>query len=301
MNIPVWFQKKMMDVFGEAGRVWLTNVEATMQFCEKEWMLQIEDPVSNLSYNYVLHAKCENGTPVMLKLGVPSFDFANEICTLRIYEGKGCARLLKADEERGAMLLEKLVPGTMLSVEKDEKAATLQFIEVWKAIRRPVPAYCKSPTILDWASGLERYQKEHAHGKGPIEPGDIELAQFYFRELTETSKGVELLHGDLHHENILYDEKKGWLAIDPKGVVGDPYFDLISFMTNHLLAKENPKELLNQRINWMTDGLSLDRKRLLKSAFAMNILSACWGIEDQTDWEGALTCSGWFLEMIQAD
>jgi streptomycin 6-kinase len=270
-----------------------------MQFCEKEWMLQIEGPVSNLSYNYVLHAKDANGTPVMLKLGVPSFDFTNEIRTLKVYGGKGCARLLKADEGRGAMLLEKLVPGTMLSEEKDEKAALLQFIEVWKAIRRPVPAECKSPTILDWATGLVRYRNLHKSGDGPIEASYIELAQSYFAELTETSKGMELLHGDLHHENILYDDKKGWLAIDPKGVVGDPYFNLISFMTNHLLKKEDPKQLLSQRVKWITEELSFDRERLLKAGVAMGILSTCWSIEDHdSEWEQAYTCAKWFMEMM---
>jgi streptomycin 6-kinase len=298
MNIPKWFQKKMVDVFGEAGKVWLTDVESTMQFCEKEWKLQIEGPVSNLSYNYVLHAKAANGTPVMLKLGVPSFDFTNEIRTLKVYGGKGCARLLKADEERGAMLLEKLLPGTMLYMEKDEKAAVHKFMEVWKAIRRPVPVECQSPTILDWASGLGRYNNMHENGDGPIEARYIEVAQAYFAELTETTEGMELLHGDLHHENILYDDKKGWLAIDPKGVIGDPYFDLISFMTNHLLNKENPKGLLEQRVKWISEGLLLDRERLLKAAIAMSILSACWGLEDQAEWEESYTCAKWFMELL---
>ncbi|MCA1321538.1 aminoglycoside phosphotransferase family protein [Bacillus tianshenii] len=298
MNIPEWFQKRMVDVFGEAGKVWLTQLDSTIQFCEKEWKLRIEGPVSNLSYNYVLHAKEPNGTPVMLKLGVPSFDFSNEINTLNVYGGKGCARLLKADAERGAMLLEKLVPGTMLSEEKDEKAAVHQFLEVWKAIRRPVPAECKSPTILDWASGLGRYDSMHPNGDGPIDSRYIEMAQAYFAELTESTIGMELLHGDLHHENILYDEEKGWLAIDPKGVVGDPYFDLISFMTNHLLKKENPKRLLSQRVEWISECLSLDRNRLLKAAVAMGILSACWGIEDQAGWEESYTCAKWFMELM---
>lgn len=288
----------MVDVFGEAGKGWLANVESTIQSCEKEWMLQIEGPVSNLSYNYVLHAKDEHGAPVMLKLGVPSFDFTNEIRTLNVYGGKGCARLLKADEERGAMLLEKLVPGKMLSEEKDEKLAVHQFLEVWKAIRRPVPAECSSPTILDWASGLGRYNKKHQNGDGPIDMRYIELAQAYFAELTETTGGLELLHGDLHHENILFDDEKGWLAIDPKGVIGDKYFDLISFMTNHLLNKENPKELLELRVKWISEGLSLDRKRLLKAAIAMSILSACWGLEDQAEWEESYTCAKWFRELL---
>ncbi|MGD6834251.1 aminoglycoside phosphotransferase family protein [Sutcliffiella halmapala] len=299
MNIPEWFQKKMVVVFGEAGKVWLTNVASTIQFCEKEWKLQIEGPVSNLSYNYVLHAKDGEGSPVMLKLGVPSFDFSNEIRTLNVYGGKGCARLLKVDEERGAMLLEKLLPGTMLSGEKDEKAAVHQFLVVWKAIRRPVPEECQSPTILDWASGLSRYHNMHPDGNGPIEARYIEMAQGYFAEIMETTKGMELLHGDLHHENILYDEEKGWLAIDPKGVVGDPYFDLISFMTNHLLTKENPKQLLLQRVEWITEELSLNLERLLKAGVAMGILSTCWSLEDHDpEWEQAYTCAKWFMELL---
>ncbi|WP_180955387.1 aminoglycoside phosphotransferase family protein [Peribacillus deserti] len=298
MLVPDAFKEKIAGAFGAAGSAWLASLENLVQEFIVKWNLTIEGPVPNLSYNYVLKAKDSAGKPVILKLGVPGFDFSNEIQTLKVYDGAGCAKLLRADPERGAILLEQLKPGFMLCEEKDETKAVQHFLKVWKAMRRPVPADVNSPTINDWAMGLDRYLKEYPYGDGPIQEKYISLAASLFKEINATSKTDELLHGDLHHENILFSHDRGWLAIDPKGVSGDAYYGLISFLINHIFDKKNPKELLIHRLNILTNNTGIDRGRLLKAAVAMSILYACWGIEDQDpEWENTYRCAEWFQEL----
>jgi streptomycin 6-kinase len=253
--------------------------------------------VGNLSYNYVLKVRDSAGTPLILKLGVPNFDTANEMVTLQAYDGDGCARILKSDPKNGVMLLERLVPGIMLSEETDEMIVLENYIKVWKAIRRPVPNGGSTPTITDWFEGLKRYRET---GDVQISMEHVLLAEEFFQFVIETSEGPELLHGDLHHENILFSEHKGWMAIDPKGVAGDPYFDVVSFLVNQLDSKPHPKSILKLRVDTISEQIGLDRERLLKAAIALGTLYACWGIEDNDpDWEKTYQCVKWFIEFLE--
>jgi streptomycin 6-kinase len=296
MKIPSEFQGKIINAFGPSGKSWIETLDQRVMTYLQKWKLTSEGPVDNLSYNFVLKVTDSNGTPLILKLGVPNFDTQNEMVTLKTYNGKGCAQLLKSDEENGVMLLERLVPGTMLSAESDEMVVLENYIKVWKDIRRPVPDGTMTPSLTHWFEGLTRYRNA---GEGPITLEHVELAEAFFQEVMETSEGPQLLHGDLHHENILYSEQKGWMAIDPKGVAGDPYFDVVSFLINQLESKPDPKSTLKLRVDTISEQLGLDRERLLKAAIALGTLYACWGVEDLADWETTYQCVKWFIELLE--
>lgn len=137
MNIPETFKNKIAGAFGEEGIKWLETIASRVQICVEKWNLKIDAPVTNLSYNYVLNAIDLYGNPVILKLGIPGSDFQNEIRALQAYNGIGCARLIKADASRGAILQMRLIPGKMLYVE-DEISSIKHFIQVWKSIRCPL-------------------------------------------------------------------------------------------------------------------------------------------------------------------
>ncbi|WP_251550776.1 aminoglycoside phosphotransferase family protein [Neobacillus muris] len=290
------FKQKIVGAFGEGGKAWLETLEERVQACAKKWGLTVYGTINNLSYNYVTKAVDSKKQPVILKIGIPNFDFENEIRTLQAYNGDGCVRLIDSDPELGGMVLEQLIPGTMLTEIVDEQQAIFHFINVWKAIRWTASSTSNYPTILDWAEGLNRYLHQFPNSDGPIPSKYISLAKDCFDYISDTSAVQELLHGDLHHENILYSEKHGWIAIDPKGVAGDRYFDLISFLTNQLHHKPDPREVLRRRIDTLVKELGLEQERLLKAAFAMSVLYACWGLEDKSEWENVYQCAQWFHE-----
>jgi streptomycin 6-kinase len=102
------------------------------------------------------------------------------------------------------------------------------------------------------------------------------------------------LHGDLHHDNILVDGDNGWLAIDPKGVIGDPAYEAARFQHNpipHFLAMDGPQQVARQRVEIMAPILQVDPARLLAWGFFDAMLSACWSVEDNEDWRYALSCA----------
>lgn len=90
------------------------------------------------------------------------------------------------------------------------------------------------------------------------------------------------------------------MAIDPKGVIGDPYFDVVSFLMNHLQEKKDPKRVLWKRVEVLSRGLSLERKRLLKAGLAMTALSAFWSMEEgDQSWKHTYQYTWWFHEWLR--
>ncbi|MEI4768164.1 aminoglycoside phosphotransferase family protein [Psychrobacillus sp. FJAT-51614] len=295
---PEKFERKIIGAFGEDGKVFLHSLETTINEYLQKWNLHSEGPVDNLSYNYVLKVIDHEGNCAILKVGVPNYDFKNEFQTLQAYNGKGCVKLLNADADKGVILLEQLLPGTMLNLV-EERYAVKYFAKVWKDIRRPVQENSNHPFIKNWLSAFDRYLNTYSTDEGPIPYDYINLAKTYYREISDSSKGNELLHGDLHHENILFSETYGWIAIDPKGVIGDSYFDLISYLTNQLFNKPNPKQIFEKRVVALCNEMNLDKERLLKAGLTMSTLYACWGIEDNDpEWEQNFTCAQWFNELM---
>ncbi|WHT46817.1 aminoglycoside phosphotransferase family protein [Sporosarcina thermotolerans] len=272
MDIPHSFQEKIINCFGVSGETWLHSLEAKTKEIAEKWELTLENPVANLSYNYVINVSDKNNNQYILKMGLPGFDFQNELRTVQLYDGRGCAKVIQANLDAGAMLLEKLQPGKMLSEIEDEHVVIQTFCEVWRSIRRPLPNTGEFPTITNWASAFGKYIGLYLANDGPIPTEHVKVAETYIEEIMQTSTDIQLLHGDLHHENILYSNERGWLAIDPKGVGGDSHFDLISFMINHLFSKPNPKKLLKLRVDALLDQLSLDRERLLKAAVGLDFI-----------------------------
>lgn len=290
------FSQKVIGAFGSIGEKWLEELDSIVQNYIKKWNLTFVAPVDNLSYNYVVKVKDAEDNPFILKIGIPNYGFSNEIRTLETYGGKGCAAIIKSDAENGAMLLEHILPGTMLT-KVEELNSISHFAKVWSALRRSVKKNANHPSIGNWMESLDRFQATNPTNQGLISDDFICLAKTYFMEITNSSKGSELLHGDLHHENILYSDTHGWIAIDPKGVTGDPYFDTTSFLINQLFNKPNPKKVLEQRVNLLCDEMQMDKNRLLKAAIAMSILYACWGIDDNnSDWKNTYLCAQWFEE-----
>ena len=127
IHITPDFARTMNELDGEAGDTWLAALPALIDTYARRWSLTILPPFSNLSYNYATPAIRAGGSPVVLKAGLPNPGFTREVEALRIYDGRGIARLLEDDVEHGVMLLERLLPGTMLDrvAREDDQAATI--------------------------------------------------------------------------------------------------------------------------------------------------------------------------------
>lgn len=214
----------------------------------------VSDGSFPLSYNYAEPVRCADGSAAVLRLG-PKLGAAEW------FSGHGAPRVLAIDRELGAVLLERVLPGTRLDAEPDDAV-----VAAMRALWRPPGGDCPFPTARDWGRALT--------------PGS-RAAGLYF-ELCDSSAEEVVLHGDLHHFNLLRSEAHGWLAIDAKGVVGEPAYE-----TGALLR--NPKgerltlPVLRRRADRLAEALGLDVTRVYGWAYSQAVLSAAWSVEDGED------------------
>ena len=287
--------RTILELYGERGAEWLERLPATIAECERRWSLKVLPPFQPLSYNYVAPAVRADGAEVVLKLGVPNPELRTEIEALRLYEGRGIVRLLNADAEKGILLLERLRQGVPLSSLEDDEQATTIAAQVMRQLWRPAPPDHPFPTVAKWGLGFRRLRAEFNGGTGPFPRALVVAAETLFTELLASSAEPVLLHGDLHHENILSAERQPWLALDPKGVVGEPAYETGALLRNpfpHLLAWPNVHRILARRVDQLTEELRFDRERLVAWGLAQAVLSAWWDYEDHGHgWEQGIACA----------
>lgn len=281
--IPEDFVRAIVEVHGANGRVWLDRLPEVLAACERQWNIAIGPPFAGLSYNYVAPAVSAGGTPVVVKACAPTGEFTAESEALRLYDGRGAARLLEVDHERQVMLLERLQPGTMLSTVEGDEEATAIAAGVMRALWRPLPADHPFPTITQWGQGFARLRQHYGGGTGPFPPALVARAERLFAALDASAAAPVVLHGDLHHLNILAAGARGWLAIDPKGLAGEPAYEIGAYLRNGLpepLPNPEAARLTTRRVDQLADELGVDRARVQGWGLAQAVLSAWWSVED---------------------
>jgi streptomycin 6-kinase len=278
--IPSRMVENVRMYFGAGGEEWLIGLPALLSRTEQQWRISIQKPFSNLSINLVAPAVLKDGSEAVLKSGVPCREIATEIEALVHFAENGAARVLKSDAEAGLILLEKITPGTALS----EMASPNNSVDAAAAVMRSLwksPSEGHSfPNLRDWFSGLEDVRRAYDGSSGPLPCRLFETAEQLAAELLDSSEDEVVLHGDCHHENILMSENRGWLAIDPKGVIGDRVFEVCPFLRNPQ-AKLHERGFLDSiasRSARFCEILSLDASRLHSWGLAEAVLSASWDI-----------------------
>ena len=295
------FVKTTLAMLGAGGETWLRQLPAIVAACAEQWDLTLEPPFPRLTYNYATPARRRDGTPVVLKIGYPGNpEFLTETEALRLFAGRGSVALLESDAGKGAMLLERLEPGLLLSTVADAVAATSAAASVMRVLPRPVPPDHPFPTVARWGRGFTRLRATFAGGSGPFPAPLVDRAEHLFAELLASSAAPVLLHGDLHHDNILFASRTPWLAIDPKGVVGEPAYEPGALLRNRLpdpADRTGAVRTLTRRIDQLAEELGFDRARVRAWAFSQAMLSAWWSYEDYTnDWDDTILCAEWLAE-----
>ncbi len=247
-------------------------------------------------------------------MGVPNREIRSEMAALRLFNGEGACKLLDYDEERYWMLLERLRPGVMLSTLDDDEERTHIAAEAMKMIWRPIndvtlsgakslnddggdPSLTLRMTdkgkfiqLADWFNGaFERMRKTFNGGTGPLNEKLVQRVESSVKDFFAENHSPVLMHGDFHHYNILSSER-GWLVIDPKGVIGPAGYEVGPFMLNPWSGFSdgvNYKSMIKKRIDILHEHLGFERERILEWSLAHAILSAWWSLEDNTGWESA--------------
>ena len=302
MNLPPEFISTIQNTFREDGYAFLKALPASIAAASARWGLTEVRPAPTLSYNFVAFAT-RAGEQVVLKMGVPDGGMESELAALRLFNGQGACRLIDYDEEKSWMLLERLRPGVMLSTLEDDEEATNIAADVMRRIWRPLDSgslISHTPhhfiELSEWFDGLQRLRAMFNGGTGPFPETLVERVERSVANFLAENHQPVLMHGDFHHFNILSSER-GWLIIDPKGVIGPAGYEVGPFLINpwgELLSGIDYRQMTKRRIAILHERLGFERERIREWGLAHAVLSAWWGIEDNTGWDYALS----FAEMI---
>jgi streptomycin 6-kinase len=210
----------------------------------EEWGLELGPPFALARYSYVAPA----GEGAVLKVRSPEDDESDqEPEALELWGGDGAARLLRQDRERRALLLERARPGTDISDLPDDEATAIA-VDVGLRLWRPAaePFRWIGDHVPRWLDAVD------GSGSELLAPA---------RELyagLEVGRST-LVHGDFHHHNIL-DAGGRHVAIDPKPMLGEPEFDVPSFLWNPLTYRMR-KDVTEQRLAAFAEA-GLDQERM---------------------------------------
>lgn len=246
-------------------------------YCARGWNVAIERTVATPT-SLLVHGK-RAGRPVVLKVVKQPGDEwrCGEIAAK--FGGRGVVEVY--EHMAGAALLERLDPGEPLAAltlaGRDDEATDILAMLLGRMAPGAPPDGCA--TVERWGEAFARYL---ATGDARVPRELVEPAQRIYAALSETQREPALLHGDLHHYNVLSDRARGWCAIDPKGVVGELEFELGAALRNPIDRPELFANLaiVERRLDQFGLVLGLDVGRARGWCFAQAVLAAIWSIED---------------------
>jgi streptomycin 6-kinase len=209
-----------------------------------EWELALGPRFALARYSYVAAA----GDGAVLKVTPPEDDEADEEAeALALWEGEGAVRLLRHDRARRALLVERARPGEDVSLLPEEDA-TAAAVDLGSKLWRPAsePFRWIGDHVPRWLDNAEGHEL-------------VPLARTLYSRF-EPRRDL-LVHGDFHHHNILRSAR-GLLAIDPKPMLGEPEYDVPSFLWNPIPYRMK-RDVTERRLEaFAAAGLDQERMRL---------------------------------------
>lgn len=276
------FEANITNLFADKGQKWLDSIPNIVSILSKLWNLTDITPVNNMTFNYVAKAIRDNKYPVVIKVSCDEYLIRDEVKALEHFAGSGTVKLLDHDEQYHALLLEQAVPGiTLKEFRKQDLDSTMDYyIHVMNDLHnRPCPDLTRFPEIKKWPKAFDRVDADK------MPPGLLNKAKNLAENLVKTQGKKILLHGDLHLDNILQNNDN-WLAIDPKGIIGEAEFEIAAFdfiADYELESDQDLAQLYHDRLELIATKSNLDLDRIKGWCTVRLALAIAWSIEDNID------------------
>ena len=270
-------KQNIIKIYGAKGRQWLDSLPEIIAKIAGEHNLSGLTPVNNMTFNYVASGY-QNDNPIILKIGMNSKALTKEASCLKAFALASVAEVIADDTNM--IIMQRAVPGSTLKAhfpDNDIDATKILCASIKELHKASIPESHNFYYLSELFKTLDQ--------KLDIPDEILSKAKHLRDELLESTIKEVLLHGDLHHDNIL---KNGddWLVIDPKGFIGDPAFEPAAYLCNpipELLQENQPREIIENRINICSAELGIDSRRIADWLYAKSVLCWAWSLEDNLD------------------
>ncbi|MEU1177350.1 aminoglycoside phosphotransferase family protein [Streptomyces sp. NPDC005820] len=265
IDIPETFVRQTVEREGEEGARWIAGLPSLVGELVGRWGCVLDGDVLHGGVGIVVPVVASGHGSAVVKVSFPHPGNVHEPDAFAAWGGRGAVRLLARDDERFAMLLERVRAESLAEVEDtDEVAVVAGRVSRRLAVAAPAGLPRIQDMALAWDEELRLDRAEFAHG---VSERSFGAALATVRELGRAQPGL-LVHGDLHARNILRAEREPWLAVDPKGWVGDPAYDggtLLKALGLRLVALDDPGDVRKAALRVLdvfSEAAGLDRERV---------------------------------------
>ncbi|MFF2544973.1 aminoglycoside phosphotransferase family protein [Kitasatospora sp. NPDC058063] len=266
ISIPGGLARATVDREGAPGAAWIAELPGLAAELLERWGCVPDGAATRGGVGLILPVRQAAERAAVLKISFPHPGNVHEPDAFAVWAGRGAVRLYERDDERFAMLLERASPTTLAEVRDGDEVLTV----AGRLSRRlAVPAPPGLPRLsgqaAEWEAGLRTDAGSLSH---TLPARTVGAALATVRELARVQPEV-LVHGDLHPRNILRAEREPWLAVDPKGCVGDRAYDGGTLLKVHaltLLDAPDRQRALLRALDVFSEAAELDRERLRRWA-----------------------------------
>jgi streptomycin 6-kinase len=278
---------------------WLESLPAVVaELCAK-WRITVDVVLPDTYITLVILGNSTELGPVVIKSSPLAEEFRAEATALRLAASENVARVYDVDFERSVMVIERIVPGTqLLNVAMTDEDATRLAAETVATMWRPVADPEGLHPLRQWMRALFEWPLDSKR----IDPGLIQHAQELGLSLLAQSSRNCLLHGDFQHHNLLRRGSGDWAIIDPKGVYGDPGYEIAAWIFNPpgVTDRADYRDIVVRRVAICSDVWGIDRQELLAWACVGMVLSICWSSGSDAAPEAWVLASATAAEQIRA-
>jgi streptomycin 6-kinase len=264
-------------------REWLATLPEICRRLSIEWSVDLGAAFEQSHVSLVVTAEHSSAEAVLkvpmpeeVDLGTLAADArSNEARALGIWAGNGAVRLLERDASSGAMLLDRCVPGEALENIRDGLETDRVATALLQRLHEPRPDADGFERLSDRAVRLaETVAIRNEKSGARIDQWLVDTAIDLLTELSTSGPDDVLLHGDLHHHNILSSYREPWLAIDPLPMLGDPAYDVVQYLLFRKGDLADPELKWGLVIKQLSSGLGVDAERVKAWLFARLVSDA---------------------------
>ena len=297
MEIPENVHKRIYRYLGNDTDGFLEKVQSRLDKYTKLWQLSDLSFMPTDTANLLFSCESDRYGSCVLKVCIPGPEVQTEVNCLLAYQGRGYCKLWAYDLSDDVLLLERIYPGSqmwmvedyrdrarllgtcILNLKLDEMAALCYAKEQLSSNELLLKQY---PTYLTW---LEKVYRNLAKIDGLDEVLIyLDKAIEVYTKLKKCHQNICLLHGDLHHENMLLNSEAGYTIIDPKGVADAPVMEGARFLMNEIIGRNGiiirEEDKIREMVAIISSIIGVSKEDLLKSLFIDITLSGSWTLEE---------------------
>ena len=257
-----------------------TDMQDKINYAVKKYELYHLEVIYEHPTRGVFSAESKIFGPVILKINQHNTQLESEYQMLAQLSGRQSCKVYAFDKSAGLLLEERIFPGTVLRREASLEKRIQMFLRVFHEIHIPEDS---GTTYLNWLEQICEYCAHHQ-----VAEDMASRAHLFCAEMFEKYPDRVLLHGDLHHDNLLLRTDGSYAMIDPKGVIGPAIMDLPRFILNELDTEHvcPDRQHIEEVIRLLGEQSGYPAADIGKLFYMETVLANIWCLEDGEEMNG---------------